>query len=336
MTIIATRTLRAFEDSVFADQGNQFRMWLGRVLPHMSDAYRQDNELFRSHMGASTIGRDCAREVWFSFRWATERKAEGRMLRLWNRGHLEEARFIALLLSIGCEVFQQDADGKQFRISELGGHYGGSGDGVFKGCPDLEVGLPALSEFKTHNDKSFKKLAGDNWDAWFDYHVMGLTKGVRVPPQFKGEGVRSAKPEHYIQMQQYMRKMGLAVGVYFAVDKDNDHIYAEVVPLDTETADKYLGRAISIVQLPAPPKRISDSPGWFGCKFCDHRMVCHFGAAPAKNCRTCEWSTPVPDGTWRCDQPDNVSANGGQPLTLNKARQLEGCGNWAKHSKAFV
>lgn len=310
MVILATRTLAAFEAAVEQDQGNTFRQWLGRVIPHMGDAYRVDTEPFRTHMGASTMGRECAREIWYSFHWATARKASGRMLRLWNRGHLEEARFIALLLTIGCEVIQHDENGKQFRISDAGGHYGGSGDGLFRGCPDLPPGTLALSEFKTHNDKSFQKL--------------------------KVEGVRASKFEHYVQMQQYMRKMGLAVAVYFAVNKNDDEIYAEVVPLDSELADRFIHRAITIVPMRAPPDRISKTPGWFGCKFCDHKMVCHYGAAPARNCRSCEWSSAAPDGSWQCDQPDVVRANGEVTLTLSKALQFKGCDNWSRNRKAFT
>jgi hypothetical protein len=259
-------------------------------------------------MGASGIGDECARKIWYGFRWATPRNADGRMLRLWNRGHMEEARFIALLLTIGCEVIQQDEHGKQFKISDAGGHYGGSGDGMFTNCPDLPPGTLALSEFKTHNDKSFKKL--------------------------KEEGLRASKFMHYVQMQQYARKMGLAVGVYFAVNKNDDEIYAEVVPLDVETADKFLHRAIQIVPMHEPPQRISNSPGWFGCKFCDHRPVCHLGAPPVVNCRTCEWSSPdtTREGAvWLCNHPDR-----GQPAELSKQQQLTGCSLWAKHSKAFA
>lgn len=323
---IATRTLQAFDQAVAHDQGNAFRMWLGRVLPHMGDAYRQDNDLFRSHMGASGIGRDCARAVWYDFNWATAKRAEARMLRLWNRGHLEEARFIALLLCIGCNVIQQDEQGRQFKISELGGHYGGSGDGMADGIPDLTPITRALTEFKTHNDKSFKKLAGDNWDEWVKYHVQGQTQGVRQPPPFTGEGVRASKFEHYVQMQQYMRKMGLAVGVYFAVNKNDDFIYAEVVPLEAELADKYTHRAIQIVPMRTPPKRVNESPSWWKCKFCDHRAVCHFGAPPERNCRTCEFSEPLPDGTWFCHH--HVG-------TLDKATQLQGCSFYSKNPVAF-
>lgn len=310
MVQLATKTLAAIDEAVQRDQGNAYRAFLQKVLPHVGDAYRQDTEPFRSHMGASGIGKECARAIWYSFRWATKSNFSGRMIRLFNRGHLEEARFIALLLMIGCEVYQQDADGKQYRISDAGGHFGGSGDGVVIGLPDLPPGTPALSEFKTHNAKSFAALVA--------------------------KGMRGAKFEHYVQMQVYMRKMGLAVGLYLAVNKDTDDLYGEIVPLDPETGDKFVDRGVQLVFFKEPPKRINESPGWFSCKFCDHRPVCHLGAPPPQNCRTCEFSEPRPDGAWQCTQPDVMAQTQGHgPYVLNKAEQLAGCGNWAKHSKAF-
>lgn len=319
MVRLATKTLEAFEQAVKFDQGNLFRYWLGRVIPHMGDAYRQDEDPFRSHMGASGIGRECAREIWYDFRWATKKQFSGQMLRLFNRGHLEEARFIALLLTIGCNVIQQDANGKQYRISEYGGHYGGSGDGMFDGCPDLPPGTRALSEFKTHNKKSFEAL--------------------------KLNGVRESKFEHFVQMQQYMRKMGLVVAVYFAVNKDNDEIYAEIVELDTELADRFLHRAIQIIPMQTPPDKLNKSPSWFGCKFCDHRPVCHLGAPPERNCRTCRYSVPAEDGNWWCTNeerrmkmlfgPQPGVSEEGEDFSLTKKRQLAGCTMWDKNPAAF-
>lgn len=340
MAHIAIKTLAAFEQAVHHDQGNTWRGWLARVMPHMHDAYRTDESVFRSHMGASGIGKDCARAIWYDFRWATRKLYDGRMLRLFNRGHMEEGRFIALLLSIGCQVYQQDANGKQYRISELGGHYGGSGDGIATGIPDLPPGTAALSEFKTHNDKSFKKLAGTNWEEC----LQSLLNPDLPKVKFTGVGVREAKPEHYVQMQQYMDKMGLAVGVYFAVNKDNDFIYAEVVPLDKESAARYTDRAVQLVLSKQPPKRINESPSWHVCKFCDHAPVCHFGRPIERNCRTCEFADPRPDGTWWCASKDRQLAmlfgpkkgvsDPGETYQLNKSRQLAGCTYWLRNSKA--
>lgn len=271
---LASKTVAAIDAAIQADQGAAYRGWLGKVIGHIGDAYRTSKEGHRSHMGASLIGGECARAIWYNFHWATKSNFSGRLMRLFNRGHLEEARFIAMLLTIGCEVFQQDANGNQYRISHADGHFGGSGDGVVIGLPDLPPGTAALAEFKTHNDKSFSEL--------------------------KAKGVRDAKFEHYVQMNVYMRKMGIACALYLAVNKNNDELHGEIVALDSAVADQFLDRGEKIVWMQEPPSRLSESPGFFKCRFCDHKPVCHLKAAPDRNCRTCTYSEPAQNGAWEC------------------------------------
>lgn len=297
--ILATQTLAKIDTLIKQDQGAAYRGWLGRVIGHIGDAYSTSKDGHRSHMGASLIGSECARAIWYNFRWATKSNFEGRLIRLFNRGHIEEARFIAMLLMIGCEVYQQDENGKQFRISHAEGHFGGSGDGIVVGLPELPPGMPALCEFKTHNEKSFKEL--------------------------EANGVRDAKFEHYVQMNVYMRKMGHAAALYLAVNKNTDHLYGEIVPLDVETADSFLDRGEKLVWMAQPPKKLNDSPGFFKCRWCDHRPVCHLKQAPDMNCRTCEHSRPVKDGQWICDLHDNH---------IPKDIQLAGCAQY-EIGKAF-
>jgi hypothetical protein len=308
--MVAEKTLDAIDAAMAADGGASFRQWQGKVMPTLDDAYRGEDEPHRGHLGASLVGRDCAREIWYAFRWVHKGTPEPRMLRLYNRGHLEEGRFIALLLMLGLEVWQVDETGKQFRISWADGHAGGSGDGVARGIPDLPPTTPALTEFKTHGEKSFIKLAG-KLDEWRAYR-----KGKG---QFTGEGLRISKFEHFVQMQTYMRKMGLAAGIYFAVNKNTDDIYAEVIHLDSEFADQFLSRGEQLVQMPGPPKRINESPGFFKCRFCDRHPVCHMGVPPDKNCRTCRFSSPGPEGTWNCSRHN---------IVLERSLQLTGCTNY--------
>lgn len=292
----AVKTKELIDKMMYADQGASFRMWSGRVLPHIEDAYRGEDSPFRTHLGASMIGRECAREIWYGFRWAKKPKFDGRMLRLFNRGHLEEGRFIAMLLMIGMRVFQQDENGHQFRISEFGGHFGGSGDGVGVNCPDLPEGEIALCEFKTHGEKSFIKL--------------------------KSVGLREAKPEHYIQMQVYMTKMGYRYGLYVAVNKNNDELYCAIVVNDGVTGESYIDRGRNIIFTTQAPSKICKSAVMFKCKFCDYKEICHYGDDVEINCRTCEHSYPMEDGTWRC-RINNDSV-------LLKEQQLIGCSNYSK------
>ena len=310
----ALLTMRAIDAAVEADQGASFRGWLGRVLPHIGDAYRSEPEDgFRSHLGASILGEECARKIFYNFRWVTKPKFEGRILRLFNRGHLEEGRIIAMLLMIGCQVFQQDANGNQYRISWAEGHAGGSGDGIAIGLPELAPLTQALCEFKTHGEKPFIELAGPLKD-WRNY-IAG--KGP-----FKGKGVKLAKPEHFVQMQTYMRKMGIPVALYVAVNKNSDDLYMELITLDAPVADQFIDRGEKIVWLDKAPARINNSAGFFKCQWCDDRPVCHLGAAPAINCRTCQFSVPVKNAKWHCNR---------HAIELSKEKQLVGCPNWHRN-----
>src|SRR5690606_58877 len=59
---------------------------------------------FRGHLGGSLIGRKCSRQLWYTFRWAGKEQFKGRMLRLFERGHKEEFRFVKYLMDVGINV----------------------------------------------------------------------------------------------------------------------------------------------------------------------------------------------------------------------------------------
>mgnify|MGYP001107074519 FL=1 len=229
----------------------------------------------RNHLGASIIGGKCARKIWYSFYWAKQATFKGRILRLFERGHLEEERFIGYLEKIGCEVWQHGADGhNQIRFKDVDGHFGGSLDGICVGIPELPENAPCLLEFKTHGDNSFKTL--------------------------EKQGVYNSKFEHFVQMQIYMQKMDLQYGLYMAVNKNTDAWHTELIELDRELAKQYTDRARKIIYSDEAPLRISNEASFYVCRFCDFTEICHKQEIPNINCRTCAHSTPVKEGQWNC------------------------------------
>lgn len=250
----------------------------------------------RPHLGASVLGRECDRELWYIFRWATKAEHAGRLLRLFARGDLEEPRLIEDLRRIGVTVLDLDPDtGKQWDVRDLGEHFGGSMDAVALGVLEAPKTWHLL-EFKTHNAKSFAKLLKD--------------------------GVQQSKPEHWAQMQTYMHLAGLERALYLACNKDTDELYQERIHADAAAAIRLIERARRIIFAARPPARISEDPAFFKCRFCDHRSICHEGNLPEVNCRTCIHSSPLEAGGWQCERWN-------KPISTEEQRV--GCPNHLMH-----
>lgn len=227
----------------------------------------------RHHLGISIIGDDCSRKLWYGFRWVKLIEAEGRMRRLWNRGHREEELFEAFLLWAGFSIRTIDPrTDKQYKLSLVNGHYGGSTDGIalIRWLDDL----PVLAEFKTHNNKYFTEL--------------------------KEKKVKLAQPKHWAQMCGYGKDFEIKYAIYCAVNKDNDEWYFEFVELDWNKATELENKARDIIYAQAPPPKINENPSYWKCKYCDYKEICHYGEIPEKNCRSCANASPGENGEWNC------------------------------------
>lgn len=230
----------------------------------------------RTHLGISEIGGSCTRQTWYKFRWMKFEEFDGRMLRLFNRGHREEERFISYLEGIGCKVERFDENGKQFRVKGVMGHYGGSCDGriTTPWYPDVKM----LVEFKTHNTKSFTNYIEND------------------------KQLHKAKPKHLDQMNGYGYMMNLEYGVYFPENKNDDDINVTVVKLDWQRGAELERRAADIITSQEPPAKISDNPSYYECRYCTFKGICHEGEMPVKNCRSCRLCKPVDGAEWYCSR----------------------------------
>jgi len=255
----------------------------------------KDLEAFCKAEFAEDPRTHCRAKAWNIFRWLDHENFSGRMFRLFNRGHLEEARFVRWLEGIGFEIREFDPDTKkQFRIVGCNGHFGGSLDAMIK--PPAKYELPDLiflGEFKTHNEKSYAKLAGKK-PGWQDMDKLGARIG--------GLGVQMSKPTHYRQMCSYGRAYGFEWGLYCAVNKETDELYFEIVKLDFNQADDLFRKAEGIVNSQRQLPKIAQSEAFFDCKFCNFSGICHRGELPTKNCRSCVYARPVENAEWRCDK----------------------------------
>ena len=91
-----------------------------------------------SRLGASGIGDSCLRKIWLSWRAYDVSDFDGRMLRLFNTGHLQEQRIIDDLIQAGCQVWAVDPHGQQYTYTDDTGHFVVKVDGIIKGIDGAE------------------------------------------------------------------------------------------------------------------------------------------------------------------------------------------------------
>jgi hypothetical protein len=249
----------------------------------------------RSHLGASIIGHECERYLWFAFHWMFYEVFSGRMQRLFQRGHLEEDRVIEWLRGIGFIIKQTEVfEDSQQRIVFAEGHGGGSLDGTVQFPERYGKFEPILLEIKTQKDKKFNLL--------------------------QGSGVQKEKPMHYIQASTYGRQRGLRYCLYIAVNKEDDDLDIEVIELDWSLAEAHIARAEKIIDSRfAPPRMVGARPEFFKCKFCPALNICFFSAPVTKNCRSCFNSRAVSDGQWHCGLYNSI---------IPKEYITQGCEAW--------
>jgi len=279
-----------------------------KVMSAIDLAINQNYDKFNTRLGASVIGHECHRYLWYCFRWAfveqfSNESEKARNLRLLDRGNREEVRFIEWLNAIGCQVWAFDEtqphDEKgnfpQYSFSAINGHFGGSIDAVIKLPKCFGIDAPMLASFKTN----------------------GTGKGFTAISE---KGVEVAKPMHFAQECTYSEGgFGLDYCMYMYINKNDDSMHVEIVKLSKKLGRTMLIKAESIINSQTAPQKISENSKYVGCQTCKAKHICHDKAIPEKNCRSCTESKPVENCEWFCQKHNSV---------IPKDFILNGCESW--------
>ena len=235
-----------------------------------------DPEGYRTHLGASVIGNECLRYLFYHFRWMHREEHSGRELRIFNAGFGFEKRIRYWLEQIGFQFL----DGYQNGVPQTGfrsilGHFGGSIDGVFI-APDWGITEPTLLECKTSGTG-----AGFN----------NLDKGIY-----------QTKPQHYIQNCVYGKGLGLKQCLYIAENKNDSDWKFILTKLDEQIANEAFRKAeFIILEATEPPKKISQKRNFFLCNMCKMQGICHDNKPTDVNCRSCKFAKPIEGAQWQCN-----------------------------------
>jgi hypothetical protein len=219
----------------------------------------------RSYLGGSRLGVACERALQFEYADAPKddgRDFDGRTLRIFAAGHLFEDLAIDWLRKAGFELYTAKGGrpgGEQFGFAVADGRIRGHVDGIIAAWPEgLGLEVPALWECKTMNAR--------NWRACVK------------------EGMAKAKPVYATQIAVYQAYMEATVprisqnpALFTAINKDTAELYHELVPFDTELAQRMSDRGVRILRATDAGEllpRVASNRDFFECRFCSWAERC--------------------------------------------------------------
>ena len=179
----------------------------------------------RPYLGASRLGVSCERALQYEYAQAPVdpgRDFDGRMLRIFERGHVMEGIMIRWLRGAGFDLRTANEDGEQFGFAVLDGRLQGHIDGVIVAGPD-GFAYPALWEMKCLGAKAWREL---------QKHRLAV-----------------AKPIHAAQVALYQAYLELHQNpaLFMALNADSMEIYAEWVPFDAALAQRMSDRGVKLI-----------------------------------------------------------------------------------------
>lgn len=197
----------------------------------------------RDYVGASSIGDDCLRRIWYSSRDTESEPMTPKIQRIMQVGKKLEDLVIKWLCDAGVSVILPSVENnflfcKDSEFDFFQGH-----------CDGILPKLEAILEIKTANDTSFNKLVKSDVYAW--------------------------NKQYMAQMQAYMGMTGYKKACIVVLNKDNSELYDEMVAFDAEFYESMRQRARMIYQSQMLPPKVHSSPLWWQCKMCKFNKVCH-------------------------------------------------------------
>lgn len=219
----------------------------------MQQARARETE--RQYLGASRLGVACERALQYEYAKApidSGRSLPGRMLRIFERGHVMEDCMVAWLRNAGFDLRTGKADGEQFGFSAVDGCLKGHVDGVIVGGPE-GFGYPALWENKCLGAKSWRDL--------------------------EKNGLAVSKPVYAAQVAVYQAYLELHEhpAIFTAINADSMEIYTELVPFDPVLAQRMSDRAVKVITATQAgellPRSFSESTH-FECRMCAWQDRC--------------------------------------------------------------
>src|SRR5690606_39113183 len=199
----------------------------------------------RDYIGASIIGSDCWRQMWYEFNGYLGEDVPAKTRRTWAIGKHLECLILDWLENAGLQLDREYANLKSKSLDIFKGHV----DSVWI----KKDGSKVIIEIKTAKDASF---------------TIFVKKGLKL-----------WNPQYYAQIQSYMGMSGIHSTYILVLNKDNSELSDELVLFDEEFYKKLEAKALMISTAPTIPPKVNNSPLWYQCKCCKYNKICHNSSA---------------------------------------------------------
>ena len=210
------------------------------MLKELIDQFYLDREKDRDqlHFYISDSGR-CSRSIFFKFKKAPKKEMQANILRLFDHGdHIHQLIMKPLLAIRGIHVVTSEVD---IPPQEL---ISGRADAVLSDGKELYV-----LDIKSMNSMIFRKLT-------------------------------EPKKENIYQIQLYLHFFKIKKGILLYVNKDNQELKEFFVDYDKDVCESILEeleRLKEKIDSNIIPKRLSDYPRSWQCRYCQFKEICKIG-----------------------------------------------------------
>lgn len=209
----------------------------------------------REYIGASELGEECLRKLYYSATKAPRKPFDGQKLRIFDMGHEFEDLMARWLKAAGFDLIEKSLKtGKQFEFITGRGRIKGHSDGIIAGGPEVPMlTYPALWENKA--------LKADWWNK--------LVKS----------GLQAYSKTYWAQLHLYMGYFEVPICLFTALNKNTGEIWHEVIPYQLKEAQFYSDRGVELIRAVDThqvPKRMAGakSADFFKCRWCDFAAHC--------------------------------------------------------------
>jgi hypothetical protein len=211
----------------------------------------------RDYLGASLIGNECARQIWYEYQGFPRPPFSAETLMNFEDGHrTEDLTAKRLRMVEGIELWTHQDNGEQYGFSVFEGKFRGHCDGVILGLKQAPktphvweakaCALKKFTEFQVAKRKFGEKLALKNWNEnYFAQAQLYM---------------------HFLKIDRHYLTVALAGG------RDYESCRTEY---DGTVAEHYIDRAMRIIKATTPPPKISEKQDFYVCRWCNFAEVCH-------------------------------------------------------------